>query len=69
MDSNVDNWINTHCLNADVFVLVVNSESVLMRVVSVRGEGREGEKGRKREGGKRGKQILIGHQYSTGYYN
>ncbi len=30
----LDEWIDKFCLDADVFVLVVNSESVLMEVVS-----------------------------------
>lgn len=34
MDPDVDDWINQHCLDADVFVLVANSESALMSAVS-----------------------------------
>jgi mitofusin len=30
MNPDVDKWINDHCLNADVFVLVSNAESTLM---------------------------------------
>lgn len=30
----LDDWIDKFCLDADVFVLVANSESVLMEVVS-----------------------------------
>ena len=30
----LDEWIDKFCLDADVFVLVANSESVLMEVVS-----------------------------------
>ena len=29
----VDTWIDTHCLDADVFVLVANSESTFMQTV------------------------------------
>lgn len=28
---NLDSWINQHCLDADVFVLVANAESTLMQ--------------------------------------
>lgn len=31
---NVDDWIDKYCLDADVFVLVANSESTLMITVS-----------------------------------
>lgn len=34
MDPDVDDWINQHCLDADVFVLVANSEAALMNAVS-----------------------------------
>ncbi len=34
MDPDMDQWINNHCLDADVFVLVSNAESTLMRAVS-----------------------------------
>ena len=33
MNPDVDAWINDHCLNADVFVLVSNAESTLMNAV------------------------------------
>lgn len=32
---NLDDWIDNHCLDADVFVLVANSESTLMVTVSL----------------------------------
>ena len=32
---NLDSWIDRHCLDADVFVLVANSESTLMLTVFV----------------------------------
>ena len=35
MNPDVDDWINSHCLDADVFVLVSNAESTLMNAVSV----------------------------------
>ena len=35
MDPDIDKWINTHCLDADVFVLVSNAESTLMQSVSL----------------------------------
>lgn len=35
MNPNMDDWINKHCLDADVFVLVANAESTLMTAVSV----------------------------------
>ena len=35
MNPDVDDWINTHCLDADVFVLIANSESTLMNAVSI----------------------------------
>ena len=35
MNPNMDEWINKHCLNADVFVLVSNAESTLMTAVSL----------------------------------
>ena len=38
MNPNMDEWINKHCLDADVFVLVANAESTLMTAVSVIGE-------------------------------
>jgi hypothetical protein len=31
---NLDEWIDRHCLDADVFVLVANAESTLMLAVS-----------------------------------
>ena len=34
MNPNVDEWIDKHCLDADVFVLVSNAESTLMTAVS-----------------------------------
>ena len=34
MSPDVDGWIDTHCQDADVFVLVANSESTLMHSVS-----------------------------------
>ena len=33
--SDLDAWIDQQCLDADVFVLVVNAESVLTRTVSL----------------------------------
>ena len=30
----LDDWIDKHCLDADVFVLVANAESTLMQTVS-----------------------------------
>lgn len=33
---NLDEWIEKHCLDADVFVLVANAESTLMVTVSVK---------------------------------
>ena len=33
MNPDVDDWINSHCLDADVFVLVSNAESTLMNAV------------------------------------
>ena len=35
MSPDVDGWIDTHCQDADVFVLVANSESTLMHSVSL----------------------------------
>lgn len=32
---NLDDWIDNHCLNADVFVLVLNAESTMTLAVSV----------------------------------
>lgn len=32
---NLDEWIDKHCLDADVFVLVANAESTLMVTVSL----------------------------------
>lgn len=32
---NLDSWIDRHCLDADVFVLVANSESTLMLTVNL----------------------------------
>lgn len=32
---NLDSWIDKHCLDADVFVLVANSESTLMLTVFI----------------------------------
>ena len=32
----LDDWIDKHCLDADVFVLVANAESTLMQTVSVK---------------------------------
>lgn len=34
MNPNMDEWIDKHCLDADVFVLVSNAESTLMTAVS-----------------------------------
>ena len=34
MNPDMDEWINKHCLDADVFVLVSNAESTLMTAVS-----------------------------------
>lgn len=31
----LDSWIDTHCLDADVFVLVANAESTLMQTVGL----------------------------------
>ena len=33
MNPNVDEWIDKHCTDADVFVLVSNAESTLMNIV------------------------------------
>lgn len=35
MTPNLDEWIDKHCLDADVFVLVANAESTLMVTVSL----------------------------------
>ena len=35
MTPDLDSWIDKHCLDADVFVLVVNSESTLNQTVSI----------------------------------
>lgn len=35
MNPDVDAWINDHCLDADVFVLVSNAESTLMNAVRI----------------------------------
>lgn len=37
---NLDEWIDKHCLDADVFVLVANAESTLMVTVSLLISGR-----------------------------
>lgn len=34
VSANLDDWIDKHCVDADVFVLVANAESTLMRTVS-----------------------------------
>ena len=34
VESNFDEWIDRHCLDADVFVFVANAESTLTRAVS-----------------------------------
>lgn len=34
VSQSLDEWIDKHCLDADVFVLVANSESTLMNTVS-----------------------------------
>jgi len=34
MNPNIDEWIDKHCTDADVFVLVSNAESTLMNTVS-----------------------------------
>lgn len=31
---NLDDWISNHCLNADVFVFVLNAESTMSKAVS-----------------------------------
>lgn len=31
VSANLDDWIDNHCLNADVFVLVLNAESTMTR--------------------------------------
>ena len=36
MTPDLDAWIDKHCLDADVFVLVANAESTLMQTVSVK---------------------------------
>lgn len=36
----LDSWIDKFCLDADVFVLVANSESTLMNTVSVQNKAR-----------------------------
>ena len=33
MNPNIDEWIDKHCTDADVFVLVSNAESTLMNIV------------------------------------
>lgn len=33
---NLDDWIDNHCLNADVFVLVLNAESTMTLAVGTR---------------------------------
>lgn len=33
MNPNIDEWIDKHCTDADVFVLVSNAESTLMNTV------------------------------------
>ena len=33
VEPNLDEWIDKHCMDADVFVLVSNAESTLMRTV------------------------------------
>lgn len=32
---NLDDWIDNHCLNADVFVLVLNAESTMTLAVNI----------------------------------
>jgi hypothetical protein len=34
VSQNLDDWIDNHCLNADVFVLVLNAESTMTLAVS-----------------------------------
>ena len=34
MNPNIDEWIDRHCTDADVFILVSNAESTLMNTVS-----------------------------------
>lgn len=34
MDPDMDGWIDSHCLDADVFILVANAESTIMQAVS-----------------------------------
>ena len=33
MNPNIDEWIDKHCTDADVFVLVLNAESTIMNIV------------------------------------
>lgn len=33
VDPDMDAWIDRHCLDADVFILVANAESTLMQAV------------------------------------
>lgn len=35
VSQNLDDWIDNHCLNADVFVLVLNAESTMTLAVSL----------------------------------
>lgn len=35
VSKNLDDWIDNHCVNADVFVLVLNAESTMTLAVSV----------------------------------
>lgn len=35
VSQNLDDWIDNHCLNADVFVLVLNAESTMTLAVSI----------------------------------
>lgn len=36
VSKNLDDWIDNHCVNADVFVLVLNAESTMTLTVSAR---------------------------------
>ena len=35
VSTNLDQWIETHCLDADVFVLVISAEATIAGAVSV----------------------------------
>lgn len=36
VSQNLDDWIDNHCLNADVFVLVLNAESTMTLAVTIK---------------------------------